>query len=165
MKLNLTELVNLKVVMTRHLEQLKQERNNVMYILSDKETVPELNYDTVKDLSLKINEVIYDIALAESILHQENSKVQDGKTITGCISFIKRMREELSQYQKMAIAQPKAPQYGYRGEGLVQYANFNPLYWKEKARITEYEINTISRYLDRRNFNTEVEVPFANKYI
>ena len=168
MKLNLTEVVNLKVSMTRLLSNLQSERQGLLYeTLEQAPESVETNPRIVK-LTEEIQEVIMNLARVESILGHENNAIHAGydSTILESISYIKRMRGELSQYQSMAMAQKKTFTNS-RWDGGTGYkvAKFAPEYWKSLAIETEKNINRLSRELDKRNFTTEVIVPFADKYM
>lgn len=168
MKLNLTELVNLKVSMNRKLSQLQSERNSFKFVTVEKPEDAEYDPTLVEDISEKILQIIRDLAKLEAILSFENSKKSDlyGITILEGISYIKRMRNELSEYQEMSKTVKKTLNTS-RWEGGVGYkmATFDPETFKNMAVLIEKEINKISRELDKRNFTTEVEVDFADKYM
>lgn len=171
MKITVAEARLLKNAVSKRLHELLSERNKNAFVEFEKDEEyikPDKSFEELtKDIEkVRSHYMAVKKALAESNL--KNTIEWNGKelTIVEALELVKELRDEsdrLISFGNNPIIQ-RSSRGIYDSKTIYRKALFEPSELKKAGEKMRKEANRLSILIDKANFNTSVELEFADEY-
>lgn len=171
MKITLAQAVPLRGIISRHIQELLQERNNVA-------TVETKQSETYEKPSRSIDEVADELNVARKDFRQldvsmakanlEGELEWDGSvlSITEAIELAKQLRGEVAQLKNFGRRKKQERSTNWRTEEVtIVHALYDPEEYRKKALKMERQVNRLSQEIEAKNHKVEFDFEAATRYL
>lgn len=171
-KIALFEALPLKNTISRRIQELLQERDNVAYIEWEKDQKEETSAPTktVDQVTDELETARLDYRTLNTLMVEANLNakvVWDEKelSITEALELAQQLRGEANKLKAYGRSKKQERVHNYSDTPTYRKATFDPEKMQKNALKLERMANRLSNAIEKANHNHEIEFAAADKYL